>query len=257
MQALKGKALKRAMATKDVDRIICDDIPLIQDKTELITVERAQELLRKNKNNRPVNWGKVAEFTKDMLNGKWTFHAQGIILDKSENILTGQKRLWAIVHSGVPQYMRVSRGSPPETADFIDRGVPQSSRDLAARKTSRKHSPMEASIVRAILAMRGNVRPNTDQIAKVIVEKESVLQQVIENTRGIKKTKAGYMVLGVICEKHETFVEQLCGQFEQLADIVERRLAPVPVDRCWNKGAAFSLAMDRANELVDEYAKRI
>lgn len=46
---LKGRSLKRALETKDAARLLDGDIPLITDTTELITVEKAQELLKKNK----------------------------------------------------------------------------------------------------------------------------------------------------------------------------------------------------------------
>ena len=161
---LKGKALRKAVKSKDQYRL--EGVPLIQDETVLITPKKAEEILEKNPTNRPVNWNKVRQFEKEMKLGKWKFHAQGIIIDSNGNLLTGQKRLWAVIRCGIPQYFRISKGSPPETAPYIDRGAPQSSRDLASRETERKHSPTEASIVRAILALDGNARPTPDQIAE-------------------------------------------------------------------------------------------
>jgi len=257
MIALKGKALKRAMATKDAVRLI-GDVSLIHDTTELITPETAQSLLKKNTNNRPINWNKVKEFSDAMKSGKWKFHAQGIILDNKGNILTGQKRLWAIIHSGIPQYMRVSRGSHPDTAPYIDRGAPQSARDLASRHTRRKHSPTESNIVRAILALRAITRPSADQIAEMLVEKETILNLVIESTARMKKTKAGCMILAVVCDRYQEDPDRikLCGELERLADELELRLHPVPIKNCWNKGAAFGLAMDRAVDVVCHFLSK-
>ena len=90
---IKGKALRKALETKEAYRLT-EDIPLIIDTTEWITPETAQEMLKRNKHNRPVNWNKVEEYADIMAGGQWQLHAQGIILDCDGNILTGQKRLW-------------------------------------------------------------------------------------------------------------------------------------------------------------------
>ena len=162
---MKGKALKRAL---EVDPIRAGgDIPLITDKTELITPTVAQEMLRANKDNRPINWKKVEEYSDAMVRGEWKLHAQGIVLDEGGNILTGQKRLWAVIYADVSVYMRVSRGNPKDTAKLLDRGDPQSARDLASRGTGRWHSPTESSIARACAALTGNMRPSKTQLADI------------------------------------------------------------------------------------------
>ena len=103
---MKGnKAMKRAMETKDAIRL-SGKIPLIVDSTEEISPEIAQEILKKNKANRPINWHKVEEYADLMARGQWKLHSQGIIIDDKGNLLTGQKRLWAIVYSGVTIPMR-------------------------------------------------------------------------------------------------------------------------------------------------------
>ena len=165
---LKGKALRRALETTDVLRVNAD-VPLIVTTTELITPTIAKDMLRRNPHNRPINWSKVEEYAETMRVGRWRLHDQGIMLDTADNVLTGQKRLWAVIKAGVNVYMRISRGNPPETAAVIDRGVPQSSRDLAARETGRLHSPTEASLARAILVLRGNLKPSADVIAAVLL----------------------------------------------------------------------------------------
>lgn len=254
MANLKGKALKRAIECKDAHRLVNDNIPLIQDSTELITPEKAQQYLMKNKCNRPINWNKVGEFADLMTKGEWKFHAQGLILDCDGNILTGQKRLWAIVYSGVPQYFRVSRGSPKDSVNFIDRGAPQTSRDLASRKTERKHSPMEQSVARAILAAKGDVKPTHDAIAEAIVDYDKLLGLAIKQTRRVKKTKARYMVMAaiVLSREPEARANKLLAMIELLAGRLDKKLGPVDPEKCWNKGAAFQLAMEKAKEVVSE-----
>jgi hypothetical protein len=239
------KALRRGSETRDAIRFGAG-IPLITDTTELITPEKAQEMLRKNKKNRPVKWKKVREYEDEMAAGNWVLHAQGIVLDNKDNILTGQNRLIAITRCGVAQYMRVSRGSPPETADYIDRGTPQSARDLATRRTEREHSPTEVSIARAALALQGNSKPSNEILRDFMVEYDEILKTIMDGMGGIKKTKAVNMILGYICH-HKKIA--LLGSVEVLANEFEQRLLPLEVDKCWNKGAAFTLAMTKIEDL--------
>jgi len=246
----KGRAVERALETKDAIRLT-SDVPLITDVTELITPEVAEKMLNRNKHNRPINWNKVDQFIKVMKEGKWKFHAQGIILDGDGNLLTGQKRLCAIMLSGISLHMRVSRGSPSDTAPLIDRGITQSSRDLGSRGTGRKHSPSEATITRGILALRGNIKPSLDDIANVIIEKDKSLGMAIEQTRRIKKTKPLLMVLAAICsyDVPEEIKLHLFGRAVTLSAKLEPILT-IPADKCWNRGAAFTLAMKKAQEVV-------
>jgi hypothetical protein len=247
----KGKAFKRALKTKDQHRLA--GIPLIQDETVNVTPALAKQMLNRNKNNRPVNWNKVEAFKKDMEDGNWKFHAQGIILDNNGNLLTGQKRLWAIVLSGKSQYFRISRGSPQDTASLIDRGVPQTSRDLASRLTERKHSPTEQSIVRGILAHKGEIRPSADDIALEISKYDEILKLAMKNARGIKKTKQLLMILAAICLLGR---KELFPEIEYLADLLEKGLYPADAKSCWKRGAAFPLAMEKAHALCESRKKQ-
>jgi hypothetical protein len=249
---MKGKAFRRALETNESYRIM-EDVPLIVDTTECIGPEEAKKYLDKNKDNRPVNWRKVEEFKKSMLSGDWVLHSQGIIVDESGNLLTGQKRLLAIVLSGTSQYMRVSRGCPANTAPLIDRGVSQSNRDLASRNTGRKHSPTEASVARAMIAIRGNTKPSVDEIACVISGSDELLAKMMEMTRGTKKTKERMMAMAAICHCSEDLdqASKLFGYIEEMGDQIVLDLHPIEVKRCWNKGAAFILAMEKAVNIVN------
>ena len=246
---LKGKALKKALKTKDQHRLA--GIPLIQDQTILITPELAQKMLLKNKNNRPVNWNKVREYRRKMEAGEWEFHAQGIILDEKGNILTGQKRLYAVQQSGLPQYFRVSKGSPQKTAEYIDRGVAQSSRDLARRKTGRDHAMAEQGIARALYAIEGKNKVTLDEVYQKIVEYNEKFEYAIEQTKGVKKTKEMMMIIAALC--HLDSLEELLGSADILIKEFKQELHPSEVDQCWNKGAAFAMAMKIAVNVCKKY----
>ena len=245
-----NKARRRAAETGAVRQD--DTIPLIVDETVLVTPEMAQEMLKRNNNNRPIAWKTVEEYSVLMKTNKFVLHAQGIILDSDGNILTGQKRLWAIIYADVPVYMRVSRGSPPEVSSLLDRGTPQSARDLATRTSGKKHSPSESSISRAVLASKGNVKPSKDELAREMVRLEGKAKMILLVNRGAKKTKALLMTMAAICEYSPSVVraELVAKKTSLMAEELEIALSPHRASECWGKGAAFGLAMEHASEIV-------
>lgn len=247
-----NKAMKRAVKTNDAVRLL-GNIPLIVDKTELITPEMAQDLLKHNKSNRPINWRKVQEYAEIMKQNQWELTAQGIVLDETGNILTGQKRLWAVIYSNTSVLMRISRGSKKSTANLLDRGTPQSARDLASRKTEVRHSPTEASISRGICAIRGNLKPSVDELSRVIAEKNEINKVILRETSRSKKTKSVLMIMSVISSLSgdiET-AKRFSLRIPFYAGKLEKALEPETAERCWNKGAAFTLALEQARKILE------
>lgn len=248
-----NKARRRALETADAIRINTD-VPLIVDRTVLITPELAREMLKNNKNNRPINWKKVEEYAAIMKRGEWILHAQGIVLDSQGNILTGQKRLWAVVYSGVNVYFRVSTGNPVASARLLDRGTPQTARDLASRDTEQKHSPTESSLARAILMLKGVARPSVDDLARTIADYSERNAAGMRATAGTKKTRVVLMVLATISEVAIDDLHQisLLSRIEKMTEELTLALLPSSADECWGKGAAFAMAMAHARRIVEE-----
>lgn len=248
---MKGKSLKRALKTSDAYRV-GTNLPKITSKTELITPELAYEMLLKNEDNRPINWRKVEEFAETMRRGKWELHGQGIVVDVKGNLLTGQKRLWAVIYAGINVYMTVSYGNPQSAARLLDRGVPQSATDLASRGTGRKHKPMESSIARAMLALDGLLQPSKDALANEIEENAKHSTWAISATTGTRKTKSVLMILAAICResKTETKIRRLCQDIDKLSEELSVVILPQTIKQCWGRGAAFSLAMGHARDIV-------
>jgi hypothetical protein len=249
---MKGRALRRALATNDAIRVNAN-IPLIVDTTELITPSWAQDILTKhNRCNRPVSWARVDEYADMMAAGKWQLHPQGLVFDQENNLMTGQTRLWGVVRSGVSVYMRVSRGTLREAAMVMDRGRPQSARDLASRETEQKHSVAEASMARGICALAGNLRPSIDELAVAIRENQDKAQAVLAKTSGTKKTRVVVMILSTICAEAQDAASagELAILTEDMAAQLEAALAPLTAAKCWNKGAAFALALEHARKVI-------
>lgn len=251
-----NKAMRRALETKDAYRL-GTNLPLITDETEFITPDKAKEYLLRNHHNRPVNFRKMDEYVRIMKAGKWELHSQGIIFDEKGDLLTGQTRLYAVVHSGVGVYMRVSRGNPRRIVNLLDRGRPQSARDLAARATGRggdddRISPLEASIARAMCVLEGTPRPSIDQLGDMIARNSDRGRIIVAETKGKQKTRGMMMILAAVCfiAKSEAEVKQITIHSEQLAEKLETVLMPHKPEKCWGKGVAFSMAMEQARLLV-------
>jgi hypothetical protein len=246
---MKGKALRRAAATSEAYRID-GAVPLIIDTTEYITPEKAHEYLRKNRYNRPTNWKRVEEYSDLMAAGKWQLTPQGIVFDNDGELINGQNRLWAVIYSGVSVYMRVSRGSPVVVSSVLDRGMPQSARDLATRVSGRKHSPVEASIARGVLALKGQPKPSKDVLAEEIKAQSERIEGLFSITAGTKKTKSVIMCLAAICVVRPEAANHLAKHVADFALTLEDKLRPLTPAQCWGKGAAFVLAMEKAKEII-------
>jgi hypothetical protein len=244
--------MRRALETPAAAIQVNTDLPTISDETQLIGPGEAKELLTRNQHNRPVNWNKVEEFAEIMRRGEWQLTPQGIILDNAGNILTGQTRLWAIVYADKAIYMRVSRGTHAESAFVLDRGRPQTARDLSSRRTDRKHSPTEASIARCVCVLRGEAKPSPDDIAAVLVEKEWILKHLIKETAGDKKDKAMLMILGAIAELGSDGESNCVAGSRRMADQLESQLLPYSASLCWGRGASFGMALQKARTIVSK-----
>ena len=93
-------------------------------KYELITPERALELLDNNTGNRRVSKDTVAQYARAMLAGEW-FESEDIqdcplYVAKSGRLLNGQHRLFAIVSSGCSIHMWVVYGVDENIMPYID-----------------------------------------------------------------------------------------------------------------------------------------
>jgi hypothetical protein len=242
----------RKYTTKDAHRL-STNTPLITGEQIYFTPEKANRWLReRNPTNRTMLMGRVRAMAKDMREGRWLETGQPIMLDNKGMLITGQKRLMAVVLSGISQTFFVTTGTPMERANLVDRGQAQSARDLASRLTGRAHSPQEQMLVRGMYALNGQLRPTADDIADLLVQHNDILALAVQEMQRISKTKALYMVAAAIC--HQLTVEpddvELFGKVEIFAKMLAMELAPTEPEEIWNKGAPFKKAMVKALEVV-------
>lgn len=87
-----------------------------------ITPKMAAEFLSRNKKNRTVNQTAVAEYAREMAEGRWQFSGDSIRFDTQGNMLDGQHRCLASIESGKSFHSIVVTGLIPETQNVMDTG---------------------------------------------------------------------------------------------------------------------------------------
>lgn len=97
-----------------------------------ITPQMAQEWADLNTHNRPVRYGRVARFARDMAAGKWVVNGQAISIADDGRIIDGQHRLYACIQAGVAFESLVVRGLPFSVQDTVDTGAARTMADQFA-----------------------------------------------------------------------------------------------------------------------------
>ena len=100
-------------------------------KKELITPERAKQLLDTNKTNRPVKENRVIFYAEQMLKGKWKEGTgEAIKVDSNGCTIDGQHRLKAVIKSGVSINFDVLYGVDSKVFTVLDTGAVRSPGDV-------------------------------------------------------------------------------------------------------------------------------
>lgn len=146
-----------------------------------ITPDKAAELLRTVKDNRPSSEKYAQILSKDMINSRWQFSPQGLVLDEHGNVLDGQHRLRAVVIAGVPVTFWVTEGVPREVFRVLDSGKPRSMAQLLAIGGEENYVQL-AAITRRVC------RWNTGQPWSVVsVPTKTELQDAIDSDPSVRR----------------------------------------------------------------------
>ena len=123
----------------------------------IITPEIAKEWLKQNTQNRNPSQQKVNTYAKDMADGNWREHHQGIAFYANGAIADGQHRLLAIVKSGVSVPMMVTFDVPVESAIGIDVHRARKTDDvLKITGRSQWIGKNEAAIIKMLISYGGS-----------------------------------------------------------------------------------------------------
>jgi hypothetical protein len=158
-RASKARKLRERLRPKHIDVRQRDHDRVIKTEWEMITPDRAVELLERNTINRPLRQHYIEGLADMMRRGEWGKTHEGIAVDEAGNILDGQHRLWAIVESGVTLAMLVSYGQSRGTRLFIDSGLRRTLHDAITLVGS---THVAAGHVATATAMRLGLNLNTN-----------------------------------------------------------------------------------------------
>jgi hypothetical protein len=163
-----------------------------------ITPVQAEELLKWNQGNRPINIGAVDRLAAAIQRGEWILTHQGIALAPDGMLLDGQHRLMAIAKAGVPCPMMVSFNVPKSAFMVTDTGV--------RRKTSHILQ-MSPEIVAAATCMWSifhdsfHGQPTTTQIADILEWAGEPIRQTVEaaKERRVRLRSSAGIRAAVVC----------------------------------------------------------
>jgi len=114
---------------------------------ELITPEKAFEMLKMNTANRHISKVTINFYADQMEKGEWKTTSQGIAISDDNKIIDGQHRLMAIVKSKIPQNMYVTRGLDYEEVFAVyDTGKNRTAGDVLSIKGVKNASSNAAAL---------------------------------------------------------------------------------------------------------------
>ena len=152
---------------------------------ELITPERAEQLLELNIGNRPIKRTAIDAMAQAMAEGRFQPNNGDTLRVTVDNTLVdGQNRLYAVIKSGVAQMMTVAYNVPRGAVSSIDQGTPRNVRDILILGSNKVPNINAAEAVVRILTglSRGTetLRRDRTLVAQYLVDHQEELNPWVE-----------------------------------------------------------------------------
>jgi hypothetical protein len=200
---------------------------------ELITPQRATELLSLNTQNRKICHSTVNRIAQSMVNGSFVTTNVGVGIDTNNVLTDGQQRLSAIVKSNVPVEMIVARNLDPKARLVVDTGRKRSHANSLqmmnlglkeAKGKKRDYSKLLASVSAYIILHQtnrfnniqafGNIITN-DEIVDFVQKNEDELMESVLYVTGLSKNckYAQDTHLFFVYQMHKFFNKRRITQF--------------------------------------------
>ncbi len=117
-------------------------------KTVLVTPSMAMDWLKNNTRNRPLSRKHVDLLADEMKQGRWKFNGDTVCFNGS-TLLDGQHRLYAVIQSGVAQFMIIVNNLASDVFDTIDAGKKRDASAVLALN-GEKHTHTLAAALRFV-----------------------------------------------------------------------------------------------------------
>jgi len=181
-----------------------------------ITPSKAAEILKRSEDfiNRPLSETEVSYLTKEMKEGRFVLNGESIILGQDGKLLDGKRRLTAIVKSGLPQEIVVSKNVPRKAVPTMDMGRPRTIAEILSMMGEKQAKYLTPIARRYYFWIKKYVTPSrkADKIAP------QVLDEVIVKNQDIREAAeyASKKTVGTVCSPTLAgFAYFLCKRIEK------------------------------------------
>lgn len=190
MNRKEAKILAKAGQLKSVPRRAAPAAARVQSdgvevSSEVITPERAAEILGNRDRNRSIKMSKVRTFAGDMARGEWLDNGQTISISMEGKLLDGQHRLMAVIDANIPVRFLVARYVSPLTFHTIDSGSARSFSDVL-HIMGEQESKSLAAAVRTLYFYRSSNGKNLYAGGTGVSPSPRILQEMIEKEPEIR-----------------------------------------------------------------------
>ena len=194
-------------------------------RVEMITPERAEQLLALNTINRGISGSVVDKYARDMRAGRWRLNGQTIKLTTSGQLLDGQHRLEAVKKARRAFPAIVVEGVPESCLGSLDVGHKRSLGEIL-RDRGEVNTASLASALRWLWMLKhevilaANTSPTNGEMLELLEENSG-----IRNGQKYAASLRDFMGSGITAALHFVFSEKSADQadafFERLVDGVE------------------------------------
>jgi hypothetical protein len=192
-----------------------------------VTPGLASELLKRNPDNRHIKPVKAQHFASDMLNERWAFNGEPIIVAKTGELNDGQHRLTALIEANTTLPFLFVFGVERETRTTVDQGSARSASDYLAMEGFH-YTTSAAAIAKYVMAYERSegrsLSPrtqitNAEVLARVRTD-PAITESAARTMRNHKDYRhlcansiigtAHYLLTDIHPKEADTYIDQVC-----------------------------------------------
>jgi hypothetical protein len=167
----------------------------------IITPAMAADLLERNDKNRNISERQVIYLTEEILNDRFIFNGESIIVAKNGALLDGQHRLMAVIRANKPIESILIKDVPNEAQKTIDVGMSRSSANVLSMEGVKNASAMAAGIRLIVTGLsratkKNGGRVSSSKILEVYRKEEALLYQMLHFTITLYHTSSKVISAG-------------------------------------------------------------
>lgn len=184
---VKNKPLNRTSNLEDALEIkpqsIKDNFDHVFTRYELLTPQKAKEILTKHPVNRRAAEAVIERYGRDMKAGKWKLNGQTVKISSAGNLIDGQHRLKACITSGCSFPTLIVHGIDEAAFDTFDLGSKKGYHTILSERGEIQSTTLAAAVKWVWLYRNDSLRSR--HIQPTLAELDSVLEAYPEIRNGL------------------------------------------------------------------------